>query len=57
MLVLEGRIQRHRSGVESRRHYVVEFKSRKRAINWLLRKLEREHPGCFEYEATIIELD
>jgi hypothetical protein len=55
MLVLEGRIQRHRGGVESRRRYVVEFKSRKRAINWLLRKLEREHPGCFEYEATIVE--
>jgi hypothetical protein len=40
---------------EARTKYVTRIGNRKRAINWALRKVEREYPGFNEYEATILD--
>lgn len=55
MLVLRGTIRRHKGGVESERLYPVAFKSTKRALGWLMKKLHREKPGCYEYAAEVVE--
>lgn len=55
--VIRGSISRDKGDrwTHSERLYPVNFVSRKRAVSWLLRKLEREHPGCQEYDAEIID--
>ena len=40
---------------EARARYVTRIANRKHAITWALRKIEREHPGFTEYEATITD--
>lgn len=57
MLVLLGAVVRRKEGnrtVVSERRYPVRFKNRKRAIAWLIKKLDREYPDANEISAEIV---